>query len=142
MNPLIKILFIDDAGSVRILFADIFSSSEYEVKLAENGQRALEELNNAEYDVIISDLHISDMSGEEILKKVAEKYPRAGRILISGEIDDWSESKKEETRTRLGVDAIVAKPWKNRELEMIIKKAAEKKRESEIKEHEGNEIRK
>ena len=79
-----EILLVDDVpqllGSLERLL-----SSEFKVHCANSGPEALQVLaNNSSVQVIISDYRMPEMSGIELLKLAAERFPAIARILLTG----------------------------------------------------------
>lgn len=58
---------------------------EWEGIFAEGGQMALGHIENAPFDVIVTDLKMPGMDGEELLRLVAAQHPHVIRIMLSGE---------------------------------------------------------
>ena len=85
-----KVLFVDDEPRVleaieRTLFQlDV----DWEVSFAEGGQAALLELEQARFDVIVSDMRMPGMDGATLLTQVCEKHPYVARIVLSGQTDE------------------------------------------------------
>jgi HD-like signal output (HDOD) protein len=85
-----KVLFVDDEPRVleaieRTLFQlDV----DWEVSFAEGGPAALLELEQARYDVIVSDMRMPGMDGATLLTHVCEKHPYVARIVLSGQTDE------------------------------------------------------
>jgi HD-like signal output (HDOD) protein len=50
---------------------------------AAGGKEALHKLEQSEFDVIVADMHMPDMSGAELLTEVTQLYPQTVRILLS-----------------------------------------------------------
>lgn len=65
-----KILIAEDDTDLGDLFARVLVKNGYEVKLAENGDVALEELNKEYYDLIISDVMMPIKDGYELVKAI------------------------------------------------------------------------
>ena len=80
-----RILVVDDEQSIRITSKAILVKSGYEVRTAGDGFAALVELRRALPNLIISDLHMPNMSGFEFLSVVRRRFPHIAVIAISGE---------------------------------------------------------
>ena len=65
-----KILIAEDDTDLGDLFARVLVKNGYEVKLAENGDVALEELTKEYYDLIISDVMMPIKDGYELVKAI------------------------------------------------------------------------
>ncbi|HEX3853894.1 MAG TPA: HDOD domain-containing protein, partial [Polyangiaceae bacterium] len=61
---------------------------DWEVSFAEGGPAALLELEQARYDVIVSDMRMPGMDGATLLTHVCEKHPYVARIVLSGQTDE------------------------------------------------------
>lgn len=82
-----RIMFVDDEVKVlegirRSLYP---MRSEWQMSFAESGHQALEMMQAAPVDVVISDLRMPGMNGTELLSRVRERYPAAVRIILSGQ---------------------------------------------------------
>ncbi len=77
------ILVIDDEKSIRNTLKDILEMEKYKVEEAENGEVALEKINQEKYDVILCDIKMPGMDGIEVLDK-ALSITDAPIIMISG----------------------------------------------------------
>ena len=85
-----RVLFVDDEPRVleaieRTLFQ---LDLDWEVSFAEGGPAALLELEQAHFDVIVSDMRMPGMDGAALLTLVCEKYPHIARIVLSGQTDE------------------------------------------------------
>jgi CheY-like chemotaxis protein len=58
-----RILVIDDEDVIRMLVVEILESVGYDVTSAESAERALELLEKAEFDLVVSDVIMPGLSG-------------------------------------------------------------------------------
>ncbi len=65
-----KILIVDDEEEILELFKDILEEEGYTVFTANNPQLALDILRNEDFDLILSDMRMPNLSGEEFLEIV------------------------------------------------------------------------
>ena len=84
MHEKIKILVVDDEKVVRDGCHRVVTGRGYEVLTAENGRQALDLLAGEAIDIILLDLKMPVMSGEEMLGITTEKYPDIPVIIITG----------------------------------------------------------
>ena len=84
-----KILFVDDEPKVLEALQRMLRimRHEWDMEFAANGQKALEILEQAPYDVIVTDMRMPGMDGAQLLKEVKERFPRLVRIILSGQTD-------------------------------------------------------
>ena len=84
MNETIKIIVIDDEKAIRDGCHRVLTGKGYEVITAENGQIALDILDREPFDIILLDLKMPVIGGEEVLEIAREKYPDIPVIIITG----------------------------------------------------------
>jgi PAS domain S-box-containing protein len=78
-----RILVVDDEAEVAELIRDLLESAGHEVAVAESGAVALELLDTARFDAIVSDLRMPDMDGAELWREVGRLHPAlAGRMMF------------------------------------------------------------
>ena len=70
MNDNLKILVVDDEDSLRISLASILELEGYEVKMAEDGYKAIELAKQEDFDIIFSDIRMPGISGTETFKEI------------------------------------------------------------------------
>jgi CheY-like chemotaxis protein len=102
-----NILVIEDDELLRDLYEMILSSKGYTVKTAEHGQAALKVLQNFSPDLILLDLFMPVMNGEEFLTAMQprDNYPNTKIILFS----NVSDARSFESLYRLGISNHVLK---------------------------------
>ncbi|MBE0618258.1 MAG: sigma-54-dependent Fis family transcriptional regulator [Proteobacteria bacterium] len=79
-----RILVVDDEAVVRKSFCRIFASTDIDVQTAPSGHLALEALQHAPFDLVITDLKMPGMNGLEVLKAIKVLQPEVPVILITG----------------------------------------------------------
>ena len=100
------ILIVEDDKTIAESIAFILVQDSFNCKWFDNGQDALEYLNNNEVDLILLDVGLPDMSGFDVLRKVREKYSLP--VIIISARDD--ESDQVLGLEGLGANAYVTKP--------------------------------
>lgn len=83
MASKIAILIIDDEPSVADALGMILGECGYEVIVAATGMGGLEQADRKRFDVTITDLRLPDISGLEVLRRIREKDPAVGVIVIT-----------------------------------------------------------
>ncbi len=79
-----KILVIDDERSIRNTLKDILEYEKYEVDLAEDGNKGVEMVRSAEYDVVLCDIKMPGLDGIEVLERAVVLAPDTPIVMISG----------------------------------------------------------
>jgi DNA-binding NtrC family response regulator len=79
-----RILVADDEQVVRDILKRFFTGKDYEVREAVNGRQTIDRLEEEKPDVLLLDLKMPDMDGEEVLKYIKDKGIDTGVIIITG----------------------------------------------------------
>ena len=79
-----NLLVVDDEKNIREGLGTSLEMDGYNILLASNGEEALNVLNKKDVDLIITDLRMPVMSGQELLKKVISSYPGMPVIILTG----------------------------------------------------------
>jgi DNA-binding NtrC family response regulator len=79
-----RILVIDDERSIRNTLKDILEYEKYEVDLAEDGNKGIELIRSAEYDVVLCDIKMPGLDGIEVLERAVVLAPDTPVVMISG----------------------------------------------------------
>ena len=85
-----KILIIDDDPNIRFFLSEFLESQGFSCDTAENGKRALGELNRQRFDLVITDLNMPLMDGLEFiskLKKNADGSSSIPVIMLTGDVN-------------------------------------------------------
>ena len=122
-----KILVIDDELEMLNSLEKILSyRKDFQIELSNNSVKARELVVSGDYDVIITDLKMKEVSGIDILKAAIKKHPYAIVIIISGygTIEASVEAIKE------GASDFIEKPFTSKVLFDSIDRALLKTSES------------
>ena len=118
-----RLLVIDDDTGVRDSIARMLRSAGYTVQTAKSGEEGFELARDDAFDVILSDLRMSGLSGTEVLRQLREVRVDASFIIMTGfgTVETAVEAMK------LGAVDFVQKPFFRDELLMRVKAAAERR---------------
>ena len=111
-----KILVVEDEAKILEVVTSLMEKQGYEVYQAEEGKQALEIFNNNEISLIILDLMLPDISGEEICMKIREKS-RVPIIMLTAKIDEANLLRGLD----IGADDYITKPFSLMELVARVK---------------------
>ncbi|GAB6164503.1 response regulator [Thermostilla marina] len=91
-TPKKRILFVDDERKLLDGLRRLLRSHrrEWDMRFAESGAEALEMLQEAPTDVVVSDMRMPGMSGAELLETIRQRYPATVRLILSGQCDKTS----------------------------------------------------
>ena len=79
-----KLLIVDDFADIRMLLETAFKAAGHEVVTAADVQGAKEELEDADFDVVVTDLDLPDSNGIELTNWIRERGTDAEVIVITG----------------------------------------------------------
>ncbi len=111
-----KILVVEDEAKILEVVTSLMEKQGYEVYQAEEGKQGLEIFNNNEISLIILDLMLPDISGEEICMKIREKS-RVPIIMLTAKIDEANLLRGLD----IGADDYITKPFSLMELVARVK---------------------
>lgn len=114
-----SILVVDDEEVMREFLADVLE--DFTVIKASDGDEAIEKLKEKKFDLIITDMKMPRVSGEEVVKFAREIYPDAKIIVISGYSSLFSVSNTLE----YGVCAFLSKPFTIKQIRTEVEKSLE-----------------
>lgn len=78
------VLLVDDEANILSGLSIAFAQEGYNVLTAENGKDAWKLLSNNLVDLVITDLRMPEMSGDELIKKISSSYPTLPVIVLTG----------------------------------------------------------
>ncbi len=119
-----RILFVDDdpnilSGLRRMLRG---CRDEWQMDFATGGAEALAFAAENEIEVIVSDMKMPDVDGEQLLAEIAEKYPHVIRLVLSGQAD-----KDKIFRVSSVAHQFLSKPCDPKQLQATIRKICDLK---------------
>lgn len=77
-----RILVIDDEMAIANLLKIILEKEKCIVDIASNGKVGLEKINNFDYDLILCDMKMPLMSGEEFYNIVSKEKPKLVKKIV------------------------------------------------------------
>jgi response regulator RpfG family c-di-GMP phosphodiesterase len=116
-----NILYVDDETDNLDVFESTFWK-DYNIFLAISAQKGFDILEKENIHLVISDQRMPAITGVEFLEKVAEKYPEALRMILTGFSDMDTVI---EAINKGKIYHYLTKPWKKKEFQEIINKALE-----------------
>lgn len=115
-----NILFVDDEQNILDTLKRFMRNSHYQCFFANSGKQALELMEEHMIDVVVSDMKMPKMTGEQLLREVSTLYPETIRIVLSG----FSEDELVMAAINEGhIWGFIHKPWNNSELSQAIDQA-------------------
>lgn len=78
------ILIADDEKNIRSGLQIALEDEGYDVLLASDGEEAWKTISTKSVDLLVSDLKMPGMSGQELLKRVVSSYPTMPVVILTG----------------------------------------------------------
>lgn len=102
-----KILVVDDEAPIRQLL-NIFCRSEgHQVDTARDGLEAAYKIQRERYDLVVTDMTMEPIPGEEVVAFVRLASPQTKVIALSG----WSDGDAQAQAEAAGADLYMSKPF-------------------------------
>ncbi|MCP4348063.1 MAG: response regulator [Desulfobacterales bacterium] len=114
------IMSVDDSESMRQMVRFTLKQAGYDVVEAVDGQDALKKLSTCNIDMLIADLHMPNLDGIELIKKVRSKpqYKYIPIIMLTTE----SQTDSKQKGKAAGATGWIVKPFKPEQLLAVVKK--------------------
>jgi len=82
-----KILVVDDEEALRVVLSAELEGEGYQVTSAADGQEAINILTTKGFDLILLDIKMPHITGDELLPRIVADFPEAPVIIITGADD-------------------------------------------------------
>jgi DNA-binding NtrC family response regulator len=122
MSRAIRVLVADDEKNLRELIVRELARKGHDVQGVGDGDAALARLAEAPYDVVVLDMKMPKKEGIEVLRELAEQ-PEQPQVIVMTGFQDVATAVE---AMKLGAYDYLTKPTKIEELDILIRKAAEK----------------
>jgi len=104
-----KVLVVDDDSAFRDMLAEVLKREDFIPFAVSSGPEALKELENGEFDAVITDIKMPGMDGLELLKRIKEHHHDMPVILITAFFDSQSVGGSDKEPD---ADGFLRKPFK------------------------------
>ena len=112
-----RLLLVEDERKVSDLVARALRAESYAVDVAEDGQRGWELAQSYQYDLIILDLMLPQLPGEELLRRIRRTNPSVPILVLTARATTQDKVNNFEA----GADDYLTKPFAFAELVMRVK---------------------
>jgi len=113
-----RIMIIDDENYILEILSEMLVSLGHKVTSYESGRLALSEFSKDKFDIIITDMGMPDITGEEIVIRVREIDPTIQIVLMSG----WNINLEEKNLHKI-VNFTFGKPFVMGEIKDVVQNA-------------------
>jgi len=123
MKPVADILVVDDEQNIRNALVTMLEKRGYHVCGMGTGEEALEHLEQAKVDLVITDLKMPGIGGMEFLRRLRDKWSETEILVMTayGSIDTAVEA------MRLGAYDYLTKPIDRERFPVAVEKALERR---------------
>jgi DNA-binding NtrC family response regulator len=124
------ILLVDDQSSARLTLTALLKQNGHTPAQASNGADAIAKIEKTDFDIVITDLKLGEISGLEILQASRKNNPRTEVIVLTG----YGSVETAVAAMKAGAIDYLTKPIDTEELLLAIGRAVERQRlKSEVK---------
>lgn len=120
----LSVLLVEDESALREIVQHALGDVGYRVRSETNGNRALEAISNGEFDVLITDIRIPEVSGMELLQFCLKHHPDTAVILITA----YASVEQAVAALKLGAYDYLRKPFEVDELLHLVGHLDERRR--------------
>jgi signal transduction histidine kinase/ActR/RegA family two-component response regulator len=106
VNRSLNVLIVEDEPCVRDFLGQVLTRLGHRHHLATCGREALDTLDREQFDVVLTDLGLPDLSGEQVARAAAQRCPQTPVVLLTG----WADQIRAESLAIQGVSQVLAKP--------------------------------
>lgn len=118
-----SILIVEDEELVRLVLEKKLEQEGYHIVTVANGQAAIEKIRQTEFDLVLTDLKLQDITGLEVLEEVKKVFPDTIVVVLTGY---GSMSSAIEAMSK-GAYYYLNKPCSDEELKITIRRGLEKR---------------
>ncbi len=118
------LLLVEDEAPLREALAERLAEHGFEVEQADSGERAIEQLAEFAFDIVITDLRLPGLDGTRVLEAALLRYPDIIGIIVTG----YGTVKDAVEAIKRGATDFVTKPFQFDELLHALNSALEQRR--------------
>ncbi|RKL67912.1 response regulator [Salipaludibacillus neizhouensis] len=112
-----KILVADDEDILRMLIVDTLEDLGFEIEEAEDGQEALEKLEEGNFDLAILDYMMPEKTGLEVIQSLSKETKNNIQLVM---LTAKAQEQDRQIALNAGADYFIAKPFSPTELSAVV----------------------
>ena len=118
------VLVVDDDYEMASAVCEVLRQAHYTALSAQSGSEAIEFVKDRHPDLVISDLRMTEMTGDQLLIELNRIAPNLPMVIITafGSVENAVESAK------LGAQDFITKPFGNKQLLSVVSRVLENQR--------------
>jgi CheY-like chemotaxis protein len=118
----LKVLVVDDNRDAAESCAALLSLDDHQVRMAFDGQHAIETASTFHPDVLLLDIGLPDMSGYQVAAKIRAMSWAATVVLVA--VTGWGQDADKRRAVEAGFDHHMTKPISGEALEYLLNSLA------------------
>ena len=111
-----KVLIADDTKNIRLMLQKFFEIEGYHVTLSDNGSDTLAKLRKENFDLVMLDIKMPEMSGTEVLRQIRKAGIKTPVIVMTA----YCTIKNAVETTNLGAVCYLQKPFTTDKMQKIL----------------------
>jgi DNA-binding NtrC family response regulator len=119
----VRILIVDDERIARENLEHVLRKEGFETVCVDSGAKAIEELANREFDLVMTDLRMQGVDGMEVVEHTRSRYPNTEVIVITG----FATVNTAVEAMQKGAFYYLPKPYQIGEVRILVHQAIEKR---------------
>lgn len=121
MKEKLEILLLDDETIVGNRLGPALKKVGCDVEVFEDPKKALNRINEKEFDIVVTDIMMADVNGIQVLEEVQKKSDKTKVIIITG----YATVALAREAMDKGAFDMIAKPFRPNDLRSVVAKAAD-----------------
>jgi DNA-binding NtrC family response regulator len=117
----IHVLVVDDEQNIRTLCTEVALQSGMKVTAVATAEEAIELLENSAVDILITDLHLRESNGLDLIRQIQDSFTHIAVIVVTG----YGSIDSAVNATRLGAVDYITKPFRVEELRSRLEHVAQ-----------------
>jgi two component, sigma54 specific, transcriptional regulator, Fis family len=118
------ILLVDDESSMRLTLTMLLKQAKHTLAQAGTGAAALEKIENHHFDLVLTDLHLDEVSGLDVLRAAKNNNPETEVIVLTG----YGSVESAVEAMKAGAIDYLTKPIDSEELLLAVERATERQK--------------
>lgn len=124
----VRVLYVEDAFDQALLVKAFFNALPgYSVVHSQDGDHALQLVENEEWDLLVTDLNLPGADGFTVIRRMRARHPDVPILVTTG----YTQAQYEEQALRAGADQVMIKPLTHNDFVSRVQSMIERAREAE-----------
>ena len=119
----VRLLIVDDEEIMRQFLNEVLKDEGYTIDLAASGKEALKRMNDAEYDIVLTDIVMPELDGLGVVAATKDLSYNPSVIVMTG----YASMETAVESMKLGAADYITKPFNIDQIRIIVKNAVEER---------------